>query len=70
MNKMCENCAYKIKKGEYLSSMSFGCGNDYCIHECRMFDCLAEENEKSHQIQQLDELERQLREELADLKKQ
>lgn len=63
---MCENCPYSIGLGNDLGDLGFGCGLDYCPQECYMFDCTPEENALSHQIQNLDKMETELREEIAE----
>lgn len=65
MKAICEGCIYNINSSE--GSLGFGCGNDYCVHECLMFDCLAEENAQSHYLQAIDELEHTTRQELAEI---
>lgn len=63
---MCENCPYSVGLGNNLGDLGFGCGLDYCPQECYMFDCLAEESRLSHHRQHLDQMETELREEIAE----
>lgn len=63
---MCENCPYRLNLGNDLGDLGFKCGLDYCPQECYLFDCTPEENALSHHRQHLDQMEKQLKEEVAE----